>query len=92
MTILPYHSTDKVEGSPANPNAVYFVLRLDMTEDYPAHVRACRYAMYEYIAAMRADTHDEGGESHYLDKLQTILETLEKQDAGAGTSPSTPTA
>lgn len=74
--------TDKCNHYPPGHKATYFVLRLDMTADCPAHIRACRLAMFEYIAAMRADTRDEGGEAHDLDRLHELLEALEKQDAG----------
>lgn len=40
----------KADGSPTDPRAVYFVLRLDSFGD-PAHVHACREAAEMYACA-----------------------------------------
>lgn len=39
----------KVDGSPTDPRAVYFVLRLDGFGDDPGHIRACREAALAYV-------------------------------------------
>ena len=38
----------KADGSPCDPNAAYFVLRLDNGGTDPAHLRACRFAARMY--------------------------------------------
>lgn len=38
----------KADGSPCDPRAVYFVLRLDSYGDDPEHIEACRAAAKTY--------------------------------------------
>lgn len=63
-----FHGRYKVEhadGSPIDPNAVYFVLRIDKGGSDPVHVRACRKALKTYVV------HTEGT---HLDQLSIELD------------------
>lgn len=42
------YRVSKADGSPTDPRAVYFVLRLDGFGDDPGHVAACRAAARSY--------------------------------------------
>lgn len=60
----------KLDGSPVNETAEYFVLRLDNDGD-EHHVAACRAAVLEYakqiaphLPNLAADLRDKYGESH----------------------------
>lgn len=65
------YSVKKADGTPTDPNAVYFVLRLDNFGHDPQHVRACRKA---------ARTFAEFAPQHMrkvADELHTLLDRLE---------------
>jgi hypothetical protein len=42
------YNVTKADGSPTDPNAVYFVLRLDSGGSDPKHIAACRQAARVY--------------------------------------------
>lgn len=44
----------KADGTPVDPNAVYFVLRIDKNGDDPAHLEACRDAIIAYCDAVQS--------------------------------------
>lgn len=45
------------DGTPTDPDAVYFVLRLDPGGDDPEHIRTCRWAATAYAQAVLASPH-----------------------------------
>ena len=45
---LKKYKISKADGSALDPNAEYFVLRLDDAGKDPKHVHACRMAILEY--------------------------------------------
>jgi hypothetical protein len=54
--LIKKYRIQKADGTPTDPKAEYFVLRLDYhrgTETDAAHVEACRAAIAEYARAIR---------------------------------------
>ena len=47
----------KVDGSPVDPDAVYFVLRIDGDGDDPIHIAACQNAINSYCDTLAANKH-----------------------------------
>lgn len=43
----------KADGSPVDPNAIYFVLRLDYNNGDDIHIHACRSAAYQYCVSVK---------------------------------------
>jgi hypothetical protein len=43
----------KTDGEPVDPNAEYFVLRLDRGGNDPKHIEACRQAIRVYAIAIQ---------------------------------------
>lgn len=43
----------KSSGEPVDPNAEYFVLRLDLGGNDPKHIQACRQAIRTYAVAIQ---------------------------------------
>lgn len=78
------YNVTKADGTPCDPNAVYFVLRLDGGGDDLGHIDACRAAAKEYA---RQAINAPAGFAHLrhigLDLLELVhrIETdeLEKQ-------------
>lgn len=62
-----------------DPNAVYFVLRLDNGGDDPAHVEACREAAFEYCEHIlsRSD-HDRSDCDHLSQMARELAELCNK--------------
>ena len=51
--LKPKYRITHADGTPVDPEGVYFVLRLDYHEDGDgAHIAACRFAIRTYIAAI----------------------------------------
>lgn len=46
----------KADGSPVDPNAMYFVLRLDNGSSDPDHVDACQQAASAYARAIQRNS------------------------------------
>lgn len=65
-----YNVTKK--SGPTDPNAVYFVLRLDNGGGDPAHIEACRCAALEYAAKVAVC----GEEFSHLEALASDLKVL----------------
>ncbi|WP_219824447.1 hypothetical protein, partial [Enterobacter cloacae complex sp. 4DZ1-17B1] len=42
------YSVTKADGSPCDPDAIYFVLRVDSGGSDPKHIAACRAALLRY--------------------------------------------
>lgn len=47
------YKIEKTNGEPLDPNAEYFVLRLDKRGTDPKHIAACRKAILTYAEAIR---------------------------------------
>ncbi len=44
----------KADGTPVDPLAIYFVLRIDAHGDDPAHIEACRAAAIAYADVVQS--------------------------------------
>lgn len=47
----------KADGTPIDPEAIYFVLRIDGEGDDPIHIAACVNAVNEYCNTLAANKH-----------------------------------
>lgn len=47
----------KVDGTPVDPEAIYFILRIDGEGDDPIHIAACNNAINEYCNTLAANRH-----------------------------------
>lgn len=66
----------KADGSPVDPNAVYFVLRLDSDGTDPDHIQACRVAALAY-----SDQFPVGHRLRRLaDELRELVEEIEARE------------
>lgn len=74
----------KADGTPCDPDAFYFVLRLDSGGDDKQHIKACRAAARAYWTAIR-----ESRLSHLSilgAELQILVEGMEMVDRDEATA------
>ena len=74
------YTVTKSNGEPVDPNAVYFVLRLDSGgRDWP-HIGACREAAKAYADAVFHEPGSEGKHLHEMARqLGDLVERLERE-------------
>jgi hypothetical protein len=68
------YNVTKADGSPRDPNAAYFVLRLDSGGSDPAHIKACRAAAREYARCA------PGHLRQMADELENYVENQDRRD------------
>ena len=76
------YNIEKADGTPVDPEAEYFVLRLDKKAD-PAHRRACLRALAVYAAAIE-ETLPQLAEE--LRQRHSLPELTRRQKVAAGLS------
>jgi hypothetical protein len=65
------YKVTKADGSPIDPNSVYFVLRLDGGGKDPAHIKACREAAKAYFQSVFSNP-----DAKHLTKMANELRSL----------------
>lgn len=73
------YEVTNADGTPTDPDAIYFVLRLDSGCRDPEHLQACRSAARAYIRETTWSGPDESHLRKVGEELKTLLDQLEKE-------------
>jgi hypothetical protein len=72
------YNVTKADGTPTDPNALYFVLRIDNKGDDAGHIRACRAALRAYAQWLPLQPEPGCAGEDLSDSVEDFLDELEK--------------
>lgn len=78
------YKVTKADGTPCDPDAVYFVLRIDAGGKDHAHVSACRSALRTYVDAIWGTTGELAFDLERLLDQQAPISVPENENGTAG--------